>query len=391
MKIIMCGPPHSGKSVLISSLYSLMPSDSSQRIIANGDGEGGWSQNPDQMQVQDVRIKSDNTPEEFEAWTQTIKNAIQDIVLVDIGGRLGEDKAPLFDVSDSFIVLSSKPDVVEDWIRFGEKHNCKCIAVLESVLDGTDEIFNDKPYFHACISHLERGYNASKSEVVQKLADLIVTQSGYLERQRINFYKISKEIGCGDKWTASNGVVVRHVNYPFEKANEVLAYMRQHFAEKKKYYLIGAKSNWLASVSGLYLLSIPGSKLSFYDEWTDSYIESLRLEKVEDKECVDLKWKIQETDKAVYIKFYLKNFYLNPEHMPLYKLPMVDENKDLYISGKFPNWFTTSVLSSYSSRNKYFLIPGMGFVCVQSQEADKLGRVTTVFDWDISMDREDMK
>ena len=102
MKTIVCGPPHSGKSVFISNLVRLMPSEAFQRINANGDGEGTWSNNPNQAEVQSVRIKGTNTEKDFLFWRGLIESAVQQIVLVDIGGKLQEDKAPLFDVCDSF-------------------------------------------------------------------------------------------------------------------------------------------------------------------------------------------------------------------------------------------------------------------------------------------------
>ena len=57
MKTIICGPPHSGKSVFISNLVKLLPSGHYIRINANGDGEGTWSNNPNQEDVMKTRVK----------------------------------------------------------------------------------------------------------------------------------------------------------------------------------------------------------------------------------------------------------------------------------------------------------------------------------------------
>ena len=139
MKTIVCGPPHSGKSVFISNLVRFMPSEVFQRINANGDGEGTWSNNPNQAEVQSVRIKGTNTEKDFLFWRGLIESAVQQIVLVDIGGKLQEDKAPLFDVCDSFIVVSNSEDMIREWMKFGESHGCKCIATILSVLGHCEE------------------------------------------------------------------------------------------------------------------------------------------------------------------------------------------------------------------------------------------------------------
>ena len=83
MKTIICGPAHSGKSVFISNLVKLLPSGYYLRINANGDGEGTWSNNPDQDDVKSVRVKGTNTSEDFKRWQQQIENAKNDIVIVD--------------------------------------------------------------------------------------------------------------------------------------------------------------------------------------------------------------------------------------------------------------------------------------------------------------------
>lgn len=40
--------------------------------------------------------------------------------------------------------------------------------------------------------------------------------------------------------------------------------------------------------------------------------------------------------------------------------------------------------------NKHFLIPGIGFVCVESSKEGQLGSITREIDFDISMERGDL-
>lgn len=46
MKIVVCGPPHSGKSVFIANLEKRLPTNSFKTIRVHRDGEGTWSNNP---------------------------------------------------------------------------------------------------------------------------------------------------------------------------------------------------------------------------------------------------------------------------------------------------------------------------------------------------------
>ena len=51
MKIIVCGPPHSGKTVFIANLIDKMPTDAYTVIRACPDGEGTWSNNKNQKLI----------------------------------------------------------------------------------------------------------------------------------------------------------------------------------------------------------------------------------------------------------------------------------------------------------------------------------------------------
>ena len=57
MKVVFCGPPHSGKSVFISNIINKLPSNSYSVVRATPDGEGMWSNNENQYETSIVRKK----------------------------------------------------------------------------------------------------------------------------------------------------------------------------------------------------------------------------------------------------------------------------------------------------------------------------------------------
>lgn len=379
MKTIVCGPPHSGKSVLISNLVRLMPSDSFQRITANGDGEGTWSNNPNQEDVMAVRHKSSNSPQEFVNWKQRIETAIQDIVLIDIGGRLQDDKGPLFDAADSFIIVSSDPDMAPKWKSFGESHNCRCIAIIESSLTEQECIISTAPYLQARISGLERGNNLIGSIVLSALAECIVVDSCYKHTQIIDLYDVGKKLGCSKSWFTHTGVEVSNVFFTTDIAVALYDYLVDTYGSIGRYKLNGAKVNWVACIASTCLCSDNVSDISFYDEWTDTYINPAILEQSEDYCNSDLDISIKETETAILLSFVIKSVDLDANNFTNYKLPKIDTGKALYISGRFPNWFTVSVLKSYSNKEKYLHQPGIGYFCVESSNKKNLGSLSTLF------------
>lgn len=374
MKTIICGPPHSGKSVLISNLVSFMPSDSYQRINANGDGEGTWSNYLDQQEVARVRIKTGNTPEEFASWEKRIRMASQSIVLVDIGGRLQDDKGPLFDVADNFIVLSSDPLMTEGWKSFGEAHGCLCLATVDSVLEGEHQILEETPYLRARISGLVRGSNHKESVVLRALADLLVRTSGYCRTELIDFCDIGREAGCVLEWKTREGVPVTHLDFRTEAASTICELLRRRYRTYSRYRIYNLKTNWVAAITSYCLGDGDITSVEFFDDWTSSFIRPSILRKTTGK-TVGVICSLEETEDAVFLNMRSAGLSLNPVHFTDYTIPVIDENKTLYLSGRFPTWFTVSVLGSYSSREQYVLQPGNHYICVKSDKQDRIGQI----------------
>jgi len=379
MKTIVCGPPHSGKSVLISNLVRLMPSDSFLRITANGDGEGTWSNNPNQDDVMSVRHKSNNSPQEFLNWRQRIEKATQDIVLVDIGGRLQDDKGPLFDACDSFIIVSSDLQIIQKWKDFGESHNCKCIAIIESYLDKPEQIVSYEPYLYAMISGLERGRNILGSKVIQSLSERIVEEASYKKCRYVDFYEIGDHLGCATTWFTSTGIEVKNVFYKGECAKALYEYLCDTYDKDRKYKLIGAKSNWVACIAAVCLCSEDACNISFYDEWTDSFIHPCILKTKRQFNNQDLDIEVIESKDCICLSFIIKSIDIDSANFSKYELPVIDSKKDLYISGRFPNWFMVSVMKSYPNREIYIHQPGIGYFCVKSDDVNNLGNISNEF------------
>lgn len=374
MKTIICGPPHSGKSVLISNLIRLMPSDAFLRINANGDGEGTWSNNPDQDEVMGVRVKTGNTPGDFATWERRIRNASKDIVIIDIGGRILDDKIPLFKAADSFVILSSDPSMLEPWREFGEKNGCRCIAMIESRLDGEDFIESDNPLFKARICGLERGSIHTDSAVLRGLAEEIVRLSGYKRTELVDFFEIGKELGCSLDWTTKDDVLVTHIHFEHEKAPVLWEMLTAKYRPHTKYRLYHLNVNWVAVIAANTLGKDGLSLLSFYDGWTDSFITPcvLKKKKVPDAR---LGCSVRETENAVYLSFVPEGNEVDTRLFRDYVLPEVGDSKPMFLSGRFPTWFVVSVLGSYASSEQYILQPGNHYICVKSDYPDRLGRV----------------
>ena len=114
-KLAVIGPPHSGKSVFLSSLIDSLP-DGCRIHRACPDGEGDWSQKTDQTVSQKLREKGKFSVDFVDRSIEMIETYTDKILLVDTGGKIdGEDLPLILSKVDGIVVLSRK-DLLENII-----------------------------------------------------------------------------------------------------------------------------------------------------------------------------------------------------------------------------------------------------------------------------------
>lgn len=380
MKIIIAGPPHSGKSVLLASLKELLPADSFETVRVNKDGEGYWSNNENKAQTEAARIKELYDEEFIEERCSLIEKMEKPIVLVDIGGRLYPDKMKIFKTCDSFIVLSADNNHLYEWKEFGEYWGAKVIALLNSVLteetDYTvqDKITKDKSGFplEGILHNLARGTYHTLSPVIQRLADRIIIDSGYKKSENtdqsvINFYKIAEKIGCIKKRKVQNIEISYGMKFVSEKTLDLYNCIDE-LPLRDSYILDGARANWVSLLSVEILKKKGCRHIKIYDTETGDNVELKELNKNQAAE----NFKVKEDNSGVYIELS-ENRHFEVSELESIVIPEIDETKELFISGRMPLWLFDSISISYSNNEKYVYQPGNGYFCYKSKIKEKLG------------------
>lgn len=181
-RIIVCGPPHSGKSVFLANLMRQLPPDSFYLAFAAPDGEWHWSNYGDQDLVSVVRQKGKFSENFVDSMVKAIAANEQPLVLVDTGGVRSEANEAIFDVADGCIILSSKPEETIEWRKFATEHGVEVLAELDSVLVGTCELYGEQEdeVVRGRISGLERGHTIQSETleaVAARLRSIILTNS----------------------------------------------------------------------------------------------------------------------------------------------------------------------------------------------------------------------
>lgn len=195
IKLVLCGPPHTGKSCIreglkqrLLSRYQHQESPYPYVITACPDGEGAWyygtvKNNPDLARQLKTAYKAKFTPEFAKQKALWVQRTTRPINIIDIGGKITDENTQILQEATHAIVLwrdpleTDKDDVHyrEAWEDYCVKMNVKILSVFKSDYHATaDWVEANSDPLLGTIHRLERGDDCSSRPVVDAIADLIV-------------------------------------------------------------------------------------------------------------------------------------------------------------------------------------------------------------------------
>lgn len=185
MKIILCGPPHSGKSCLREGLKQAIraiPGAPYPYVITGvPDGEGSWFQetvncDPELAKQLKAAYKSKFTPEFVERITNSVKDCQLPLTLVDIGGIPSEENKQICSAATHAVILAGVSKIPE-WREFCAGLGIKVMAEIFSDYHGKEDTIQcvgEDGIFKGSIHYLERGEDISQRPTVVALAHFII-------------------------------------------------------------------------------------------------------------------------------------------------------------------------------------------------------------------------
>ncbi len=193
-KIILAGPPRSGKSCMREALKQVIKSIPNApypyMLTACPDGEGAWFQeamnaDPEEATKYKAAYKSKFTPEFVERISQSVKNLSLPLNFIDIGGITSAENEKICKDANAAILICGEGAVLSDkpaeWKEFFTKLNIPIMAEVYSDYTGKDDfvegVDKESGVFRGSVHHLERGEQLSGRETVQALAKFITELS----------------------------------------------------------------------------------------------------------------------------------------------------------------------------------------------------------------------
>lgn len=373
MKFVVCGPPHSGKSVFVDSLLELLPTNIRYCFRGTYDGEGRWSNISGSKEIDEARKKNKASYDEMNIirWSEMIKGNGTPILLVDIGGKCWPDKAPFFDACDKYIIVCKEDELseIDKWKEMASIYGRECLLIAETSLDVEEdtELDSKDGTWRVKLHGLHRGAQL-KSNVMHKIAvELLKCVSDAKEMQGkgfVYFSEIAKEMGCDNGWF-------------MPEMGPILYDKIKALANETVTCMFGTCPLWLAAISACCFRDNNCiDSAFFFDQRTFSIVLARQLHVSQDYQSMDnpVVAELVETDNYVRLSLSIG------KDMPtenLYKcvLPEINTSKTLLIDGALPTWFIASLTISYKSKEKYFHMPKLcGYVCGDSADKKCLGK-----------------
>lgn len=198
LKIVLCGPPHVGKSCLREGLKQALMLHYQQKrspypyvLSVCPDGEGAWfpttfrrtRELAEQLKNQ---YRSPFTPEFTQIMAQAVAQLKIPLTLIDIGGDPSPENYQIVSGATHAIILWRHPlpnqkqpySSLKDWQEFCQQTGLEVLAVIKSQLQPNPHPIQwDGPLLRGTIHGLKRGHDCSHHPVTQALSETIAQLS----------------------------------------------------------------------------------------------------------------------------------------------------------------------------------------------------------------------
>lgn len=188
MKLVLSGPPRSGKScfreALKQAIRALPGAPYPYVITACPDGEGAWFQatvarSPDLAAACKAAYKAKFTPQFVRRVKANVEMCNLPLVLIDIGGVPSDENRQICASADAALILSGDPAQVPVWRDFWASLGIPVVAEIYSDYHGRTDVVRGvcrDGVWRGTVHYLERGVDCSERPCIRAFAEWLVTR-----------------------------------------------------------------------------------------------------------------------------------------------------------------------------------------------------------------------
>lgn len=391
-KIIIAGPPHSGKSVGERFIRSMLPPQETMRIASQPDGEGDWTQNlygQDAELAQQLKNKGIFSKDNVEHWKAQISNSNSRFSLIDVGGVVSPENREICDQANAMIIISSNREKIQEWVKLANETGLNILAVLHSTLDETQtETFAITPgqdwESEGVVVGLDRG-KFKDSATLRKLAAYLLDRVPPKEKYEFPGYEflgidsVAEMIGKKPEDIVLPGrEPIKSLNWKPEELPAVYNAL-QRITERGGSFVIDGRAPQFLVVNILHALH--PNKVAVADSKVEGGMVGISgINYPKGEGSGPLPWVVTEDFQGGTLVEYAKDEFtiISSEKLGEVIPPETKPGKPVFLSGKTSNWASAEIALSYAHvvPAVYLYQPGTGFICVVSHSIEhKLGSV----------------
>ncbi|MCB0030491.1 MAG: hypothetical protein KDE28_21415 [Anaerolineales bacterium] len=379
--VLIAGPPHSGKSVLIYSLTQALRQQGVAHYVfrACPDSEGDWSNEADQALVTTLRLKGAWTTEFVGQVTETIQRR-QLPLLVDTGGRLTPEQEMIPAACTHAILLIADPPTQSafgaagsyeqeraQWHELLARNHVTVIGEIRSRLGGQDELSSSYPVVSGAITNLERGQTATGAAfftLVSRLAQLFADAEAALAASRLplvlELSELQDQLGGTGTWHPEQIPALLHSISP----GRALA-------------IYGRGPNWVYGALAMHAYPAPVWQFDASLGWISAPHLPIVAPTVFASHTKQPGWDVRfaEDDDKIVLNLYRHGQILDIRKVDQLPLPDIPRGKGLLISGPMPFWLNLAVARQFADSCRWIALfqpPLGGAVVIKSQESAEL-------------------
>ncbi len=341
--VLIGGPPHRGKSVLLYHLSQALRRRGVEHyaLRAAPDGEGDWASEIEQSRVRLIRMKDEWTP----AWVERISRDIAARhlpLLVDVGGKPQPWQEEIIGRCTHAVLLYSQPDELAWWQALARRHGLTIVAELESQLAGQSALRTTAPLFRARLTRLERDAPPLTGPVFAALVDHLTIDLAFspAELSRINAATapLEQPLDLAQLARQFHLAPAQH----WQPAH--LPRLLQQLPAGRPLALYGRGPNWLLAAVARQTYPAPFYQFDPRLGWVTP--PPLRLEPPRP----DAPFHVRQLERTVYTEFAitLAGGYLDYPQGEALVAPPAPKGRPLLLSGPLPLWLYTALARAYT-------------------------------------------
>ncbi|MFQ5433828.1 MAG: CRISPR-associated protein Csx3 [Anaerolineae bacterium] len=342
--VLIGGPPHSGKSVLVYSLTQALRRSHIPHYVLRAcpDGEGNWANEADQALVRTIRMKG--------AFNETFMDRVAHYLqkrhlplLVDVGGKPTPAQEAVFaHCTHAILLIGSRADdpvafarELAAWRQMMVRQGVSVIAEMKSCLAGENELAVAEPILQGTLAGLERGKTAV-GPAFAALVDQLKTLFSFTETEltRLHLAQVPVELTLDLPALARTLGAVDGVWQPAH-----VPQLWDYLPVGKPLAVYGRAPNWLYATLAMVAHPAPFWLFDARLGWVKP--PTLPPDSTERQTG----WQVTTQTRPAFtqLEMQTRSQYLDIEEADALPLVNVPADKGVVLSGKIPHWLITAV------------------------------------------------